>query len=360
MDSPSQPGSNGVAGYRRSRRVRFEMPVDIYVCRENAEPAFEVGKTVTVSAHGALLVLSTPIALGDKLRLINPRTRAEIECYARRFAMRYPTGVNQVGVEFLAASPKFWDVESPPLDWDPAWVPPSERKRPQRPIWSNPGSGGGIPAPPTDVDIIHEQDDRALQTPQRWRSLWLPILAATGLLTVGVLWIVASRSGGQAPAAHWIPASQKVAPEDAGLISDSDNYRLATTEDFAPGSISWLSVSGQQASGDIPGVYSASGSSHAYVLIGKDATWRVVIVANGQLRCDARYKSLAVVAHLPKNLIPDIDWSARPPGESEGDGLLVVRAANDPASGVVLFLQGDQVVTGIPNNYYQVVKGQAP
>jgi hypothetical protein len=151
-----------------------------------------------------------------------------------------------------------------------------------------------------------------------------------------------------------------VAPEDASLISDSDNYRLAATGDFAPDLITWLSMPGQQANGDIPGAYSAAGSSHAYVLIGKDATWRVLIVANGQLRCDARYRTLAIVAHVPKNLIQTIDWSDRPTAESEGDGLLIVRAANNPASGVVLFLQGDQVITGTPFNYYQVLKGQTP
>ena len=110
---------------------------------------------------------------------------------------------------------------------------------------------------------------------------------------------------------------------------------------------------------DIPGAYSAAGSSHAYVLIGRDSTWRVLIVANGQVRCDARYRTLSVVARIPKNLIQKIAWSEQPQAESEGDGLLVVRAANSPASGLVLFLNGDQVETGTPFSYYEVLKGRA-
>jgi hypothetical protein len=353
-DSPNQSAAKGMAGFRRSRRVRFEMPVKVYVWQENAEPIFEVGKTLTVSAHGALLILSTPIAFGDKLRLINPRTQKEIECHACRFALRYPNGVTQVGVEFAATSQTFWDVESPPKDWDPAWVPPTERKREQRPVWSAPAS---VAAP--SEDIAPEQGGTAaVPVLKRWRSLLFPTLAVVGLLTLGLSWMVSSRSESQAPAASWIPASQRVAPEDAGLISDSDNYRVATTEDFAHESVSWLSISGQQASGDIPGAYAATGSSHAYVLIGKDSTWRVIIVANGQVRCDDRYQTLAIVAHLPKNLIQKIDWSDRPAGEPDGDGLLIVRAADNAASSVVLFLQGDQAEKGIPFSYYEVLKGR--
>lgn len=188
----------------------------------------------------------------------------------------------------------------------------------------------------------------------------LPIFAVAGLLALGLLWIAFSRGGSQTPAARLIPPSQEIAPEDASLISDSDNYRLATTRDFARESIPWLGISGQQASGDIPGAYSAIGSSHAYVLIGKDATWRVLIVANGQLRYDARYQTLAIVAHLSKNSIQKIDWSDRPLLEPEGDGLLVVSAAYSPGSSVVLFLQGDQVETGTPFSYYEVLKGRTP
>ena len=346
-----------MTGFRRSRRVRFEMPVNIYVCPENAKPILEAGNTLTVNAHGALLAVRTPLVLGDKLRLINPRTYSEIDCHVRRLAMRYPNGVSHVGVEFVVASPTFWDVESPPQDWDPNWVPPAEHNRPQSPQWSALAPGGGIPEPPEES--TDEQDDTAaLPILKRWRLLSLPTFAVAGLLTLALLWMVISRSGSPAPAARWIPASESVAPEDASLISDSDNYRVARIDDFAQESVSWLSASGQQASGDIPGAYSAAGSSHAYVLIGRDSTWRVLIVANGQVRCDARYRTLSVVARIPKNLIQKIAWSEQPQAESEGDGLLVVRAADNPTSGVVLFLQGDQVVTGTPVNFYQVLQRQ--
>ena len=106
--------SNVLSGFRRSKRVLFEMPVEIYAFRENEEPIFEVGRTLSVNAHGGLLALTTPVALGDKLRLINPQTRQEIECRVGRIGMRYPSGVTQAGIEFVTVSPTFWNIASPP------------------------------------------------------------------------------------------------------------------------------------------------------------------------------------------------------------------------------------------------------
>jgi hypothetical protein len=99
---------------RRSERVRFEMAVGIYRHRENEEPILEEGKTLNVNAHGALLAITTPAAIGEVLWLINPRTRQEIECRVCRVGIQYPGGVEQISIEFLEVSPTFWDVDSRP------------------------------------------------------------------------------------------------------------------------------------------------------------------------------------------------------------------------------------------------------
>jgi hypothetical protein len=53
------------------------------------------------------------------LRLITPRNKNEIECRVCRFGMRYPGGVTQVGVEFAAVFPAFWDVKFSPAGLGP-------------------------------------------------------------------------------------------------------------------------------------------------------------------------------------------------------------------------------------------------
>jgi hypothetical protein len=143
------------------------------------------------------------------------------------------------------------------------------------------------------------------------------------------------------------------------LISDSDNFRLATTADFDPDAISWLHGSSPEASGEIPGAYSGADKSDAYVLIGKNGMRRVLIMANGQVRCDAQYRTIALAVRVPRISMEKIDWS-RPPGESDGDGLLIVPTADQLGSSVVLFLNGQQVVSGTPIDYRQVLLHRTP
>jgi hypothetical protein len=75
--------------------------------------------TVTVSAHGALLMLATKVKLGQRLVVTNPANETKRE---GRVAYLGPphAGLSQVAVEFARPSPEFWPVSSPPPDWNVA------------------------------------------------------------------------------------------------------------------------------------------------------------------------------------------------------------------------------------------------
>jgi hypothetical protein len=83
-------------------------------------------------------------------------------------------------------------------------------------------------------------------------------------------------------------------------------------------------------------------------------------MAYGQVSYNAEYPVIAAAALIPKELIQKINWADPSPPESDGDGLLIVRAADGPASGVVLFLRGTQIVSGNPTDYRQIPLRQAP
>jgi hypothetical protein len=350
-------------GGRRSQRVRFEMPIDVYVYRENEEPKFEACQTLSVNAHGGLLALTTPVAFGEKVRLVNPRTRKEIEGRVSRFGMQYPSGMNQVGVEFLTPLPTFWDIASPPADWDPAWVPPAQRMRAPPPLPPEPVSpmeewnAGSRPKgrPRLNARKGRRESLKAGKTkPSGWRALKWPMFALAASAALLTLWTAARRSTDDGTAALQNAASPGVAPEDALVIPGIERFRLARVEDFDPEAVSWLQGFGRQVSGKIPGAYSGSGESIAYVLIGKENVRRVVILVNGQKRYDAEYPVIAVAARIPKELIQKISWADPSPPVSDGDGLLIVRAADAPASSVVLFLRGTRVVSANPADYRQI------
>jgi hypothetical protein len=118
------------ASKRRSSRVVIDIPVTVFGQGSDRKMFHEQTKTITVSAHGALVSLKSKIDSVRPVLIVNPRTQLEAQC---RVAYRkdLASGVVEIGLEFSTSLPKFWGIHFPPEDWDPA-----ERKRPasvQRP-----------------------------------------------------------------------------------------------------------------------------------------------------------------------------------------------------------------------------------
>lgn len=105
------------AAQRRSERVLLDVPVVIR--GESTEKcAFrEETFTVTISAHGALVMLEASVSLGQKLLVMNSTNHEERE---GRVAFKGPAhaGLAQVGVEFTQPAPEFWQLDSPPPSWN--------------------------------------------------------------------------------------------------------------------------------------------------------------------------------------------------------------------------------------------------
>lgn len=71
------------------------------------------GFTHTVSASGAMIILSEGISQGTKLSLENPRTQKKVEAHVVRPPQMNPEG-SLVPVEFAAPAPQFWNIFFPP------------------------------------------------------------------------------------------------------------------------------------------------------------------------------------------------------------------------------------------------------
>jgi hypothetical protein len=113
--NPSKGGSE--ASRRRSQRVVLKLAVTVCTVDSPKSIAFEEQtQTLVVNVHGALVLLSGLVTIGQKLRLINRATREEQLC---RVAMLGSAsgGKTQIGVEFLKPSPDFWHISFPPADW---------------------------------------------------------------------------------------------------------------------------------------------------------------------------------------------------------------------------------------------------
>jgi hypothetical protein len=100
---------------RRSDRVLLDVP--LVVRGQSGSRAFEEETfTVTISAHGALLMLQENVSLGQKLLVVNPKNWDEREArVAYKGAVH--AGLAQVAVEFVRPAPEFWQMETPPPNW---------------------------------------------------------------------------------------------------------------------------------------------------------------------------------------------------------------------------------------------------
>jgi hypothetical protein len=106
------------ANRRRSQRVLMTIPVRVSGQNALGSPFEEETQTLAISAHGALILVSTQTFRGQRLTLSNAQTKGALECVVAHIA-KYQGAQPQVGVEFMLPNPIFWHVAFPPKDWTP-------------------------------------------------------------------------------------------------------------------------------------------------------------------------------------------------------------------------------------------------
>ena len=113
---------------RRNQRILMQVPVGVSGYDEIGSSFKEKTHTISVSPRGALILLSTPVRMGQRLVLSNIQTKSMIEC-----AVVYKGGRQgdriEVGVHFWVPNPAFWGVAFPPEDWSPQHPDAKPRKK---------------------------------------------------------------------------------------------------------------------------------------------------------------------------------------------------------------------------------------
>jgi hypothetical protein len=101
---------------RRSQRIALAVKVQVMGRNSIGENFQERTLTVSVSPHGAMVVVSKRVDKGQQLVLRNLRTEAEMECTAV-YVARAPNDHYEVGLSFVLPNRAFWGVVFPPADW---------------------------------------------------------------------------------------------------------------------------------------------------------------------------------------------------------------------------------------------------
>jgi hypothetical protein len=101
---------------RRSQRVAARIRVQVQRRADERGFLSEVGHTLVVNAHGALINLAMKVQANDVLLVKNITSGDEMSTRVIRVREE---GINQneVALEFTEPAPRFWHIDFPPADW---------------------------------------------------------------------------------------------------------------------------------------------------------------------------------------------------------------------------------------------------
>jgi hypothetical protein len=94
---------------RRSKRINARVPVLVHLLDPNKRPVTETTHTVVVNAHGALILLATPVERQVIIRIENSVNGEELLCRVAHVGPSF-MGKTQVAVEFIKPSATFSDA----------------------------------------------------------------------------------------------------------------------------------------------------------------------------------------------------------------------------------------------------------
>jgi len=101
---------------RRSQRILLDVPLIVRGESEQQRSFQEKTFTLAVSAHGALVLLASPVEVGQRVVVMDPKSWNEREGKVA-YRGRPHAGLAQVGIEFAQPAPEFWPIKSLPSDW---------------------------------------------------------------------------------------------------------------------------------------------------------------------------------------------------------------------------------------------------
>jgi hypothetical protein len=144
-----------------------------------------------------------------------------------------------------------------------------------------------------------------------------------------------------------------ISPRDALKMGNLTGWRLALPSDYDPNIFDWAKQRGIMPESHLTADLNGSGTpaDSVYVLTNQDGKKRVVVLSHQRDVFDSLYDSIAIVVRVPHDDVASIHWSTVPPDIPAGDGLLLVRTANDVNAGLVFFFTGNRIISGVPANY---------
>ena len=101
---------------RRGQRVVVSIPVEVQAKDRWGHEHKEETRTISVTAHGALLALDMDLTKGQTITLRDPSSQEALECSVVYLGASQQ-GRREVGVSFVQPNKCLWRIAFPPSDW---------------------------------------------------------------------------------------------------------------------------------------------------------------------------------------------------------------------------------------------------
>lgn len=101
---------------RRGHRVIVSIPVEVEAKDRWGQEHREETRTISVTAHGALLALDMDLVKGQTITLRDPSSQDALECSVVYLGPSQQ-GRREVGVSFVQPNKSLWRIAFPPADW---------------------------------------------------------------------------------------------------------------------------------------------------------------------------------------------------------------------------------------------------
>ena len=101
---------------RRSQRVMLKASVVVLTQGADNKLISETTRTVTVNAHGAMILLGVKVSIGQLLTVRHAGTGEEASCRVV-YLSPHQAEKREVGVDFIKPCPGFCRISFPPPDW---------------------------------------------------------------------------------------------------------------------------------------------------------------------------------------------------------------------------------------------------
>ena len=193
--------------------------------------------------------------------------------------------------------------------------------------------------------------------PRRGSSWPVRVALAGGLVCLIALLFTQPYARPAAGYANVTALPAGVTPGDAVHLQQLQGWHVAKADDFSSSALRVLRERNLSPSGRITGDFSGGGGAadSAYLFLDAAGRTRVTMLSRGLVAYDAIFPKIDFLARIPRSNLAKIQWMTQAPQfTADGDALLVVQNANDPAASMVLLRHGTQTYSARPKDFTKI------